>query len=117
MKSTTFMEKCEDVKQTLSHKDNTTIRVCDLIEAYQNTAHEIKVTRSEFNDVNKKLFTSTMDRVDTALASANLEEDEMQHVILTGGSSRIPKIRELLLEKFDKSKIIESDDIEELGIY
>lgn len=104
-----LMEQCEEAKRALSSNGDVTI---------QAGGHSITVTRLEFENKNDNLFRATIDRVKVAMSSAHLNAQDIKRVILTGGSSRIPKIRSLLSEIFGVSKIFDGgdDDLDELGM-
>lgn len=120
LESTTIVEICEKIKRSLSFEDKVTIPVCDFVDGYRNSENKITVTRSEFEEQNEQLFKATIDRVKWAMLTLNFTTEEMDHVILTGGSSRMPKIHSLLLKLFnnDESKIVKKEcDLNELGMY
>ncbi|CAE6487891.1 unnamed protein product, partial [Rhizoctonia solani] len=54
------------------------------------------LTRAKFEELNLDLFQRTLEPVSKVLADAQLTVHDVDHVVLVGGSTRIPKIRELL---------------------
>nr|XP_057935485.1 heat shock 70 kDa protein 13 [Doryrhamphus excisus] len=60
------------------------------------------VTRRLFEELNEDLFQKILDPVETVLAEGHLEKDEVDEVVLVGGSTRIPRIRQLISEYFGK---------------
>lgn len=61
------------------------------------------LTRAQFDELNIDLFRKTLIPVQSALKDANLSENQIDDIVLVGGSTRIPKVVELL-EKFFKGK-------------
>ena len=54
------------------------------------------LTRAKFEELNMDLFKKTMTPVDNVLKDAKLSKDDIDDVVLVGGSTRIPKIQQLL---------------------
>ncbi|PAV77529.1 hypothetical protein WR25_02554 [Diploscapter pachys] len=65
----------------------------------------VNLTKDKFEELCSDLFNKVMNIVNNALSNAGLNESQIDHVILAGGSTRIPKIREMLSNKFGKIKI------------
>lgn len=55
-----------------------------------------QLTRAKFEELNMDLFKKTMKPVENVLKDAELTVDDIDDVVLVGGSTRIPKIQELL---------------------
>ncbi|KAD5961916.1 hypothetical protein E3N88_13389 [Mikania micrantha] len=89
---------CERAKRIISTAIQTTIDIDCLFNGIDFSA---KFTRAKFEDVNKALFNKCMDAVKTCLTDVNMSKDSIDEVVLVGGSTRIPKIQELLQELFD----------------
>ncbi|KAJ8090886.1 ATPase with role in protein import into the ER [Marasmius tenuissimus] len=60
------------------------------------------LTRDQFEELNSDLFDQTMTSVDRVLIDAGTTKDEVDEVVLVGGSSKIPKVRQLLRDHFGK---------------
>jgi len=58
------------------------------------------LTRAKFEELNMDLFRSTMKPVEKVLADASLEKNEIHEIVLVGGSTRIPKVQQLVKEFF-----------------
>uniref|UniRef100_A0A914PGZ3 Heat shock protein 70 n=1 Tax=Panagrolaimus davidi TaxID=227884 RepID=A0A914PGZ3_9BILA len=67
--------------------------------------YEYDIKRIEFENLCQDLFMQTMEIVDKALKDAYMSAANIDEVLLVGGSSRIPKIQEMLIKKFGKQKI------------
>lgn len=59
------------------------------------------LTRARFEELNMDLFKKTMGPVKKALEDANFKKSDLDEIVLVGGSTRIPKVQELLKEYFD----------------
>ena len=94
---------CERAKIKLSSFDSTKIH----IENYFNyQGIDFPITKSEFNDYCKPLFEKFEQILKDFIEKANIKNnDDIFEIILIGGSSIIPKIREIIKEKFKKSFI------------
>jgi len=66
------------------------------------------ITRAKFEQLNSELFRSTMDPVKKVLQDAKLDKSNINEVVLVGGSTRIPKIQELLSEFFNNKTLNKS---------
>lgn len=79
---------------------------------------EKRITRAMFESLVKDLLESTVEIVDRALEAARLRPEDIQHVILVGGSTRIPKVQELVAQKFGRAKInreVNPDEVVAVG--
>lgn len=59
-----------------------------------------KVTRAKFEQLNKALFTSCIATVTHVMKDAKMKNGEINEIVLVGGSTRIPKLQEMLVELF-----------------
>jgi heat shock protein 5 len=59
------------------------------------------LTRAKFEELNMDLFKKTLGPVQTALDDANKKKTDIDEVVLVGGSTRIPKVQELIKEYFN----------------
>ena len=101
---------CEKIKKDLSNSTETTLIIPEF-----NTNNNIMfpIKRKEFEDICKDLFNKLDKSLDNALINAKLTRNEIKEVILVGGSTKIPKIREKLAEFFPKSNINNSVNVDE----
>merc|ERR1711970_399195 len=71
------------------------------------------LTRAKFEELNMDLFRSTMKPVERVLKDADLTKKEIDEIVLVGGSTRIPKVQQLVKEFFngkDPSRGINPDE-------
>jgi heat shock protein 5 len=59
------------------------------------------LTRAKFEELNMDLFRSTMKPVQKVLEDADMKKKDVDEIVLVGGSTRIPKIQQLVKEYFD----------------
>ncbi|KAK6195270.1 hypothetical protein SNE40_000737 [Patella caerulea] len=88
----------EKAKRTLSSQHQARIEIESLFdgEDFSET-----LTRAKFEELNIELFRSTLKPVKNALKDAGLETSDVDEIILVGGSTRIPKIQELVKTYFN----------------
>lgn len=60
------------------------------------------ITRRVFEEINEDLFQKILAPVETVLADGHLEKEDVDEIVLVGGSTRIPRIRRLISEYFGK---------------
>eukprot|EP00750_Incisomonas_marina_P002841 INCI12714.1.p1 GENE.INCI12714.1~~INCI12714.1.p1 ORF type:complete len:638 (+),score=152.22 INCI12714.1:360-2273(+) len=89
---------CEKAKITLSSAVSATIEIDALFEGVD---YQVTISRAKFEQMNMALFRKTMEPVQRVLADARTEKSQVDEVILVGGSTRIPKVVELLKNFFD----------------
>jgi heat shock protein 1/8 len=98
-------------KKSLSFTTDTTILFEAFVKGHDKV--EIDFTRKQFEEMGQKLFKRTIEIVKRCVDNSGLAKDKIKHVILAGGSSRIPKIQELLSAYFDGKTLDKSSNFEE----
>lgn len=97
--------KAREAKESLSNRAKTSasIRIPFLMDV-DGTAYDIdtELTQIEFESFTEDLISQTVDPIRTALADANREVDDIDDVILVGGSTRMPQVTELVKSVFTK---------------
>ncbi|XP_066584540.1 heat shock protein 70 A2-like [Prorops nasuta] len=87
----------ERAKRTLSSSTEATIEIDAL---YDGIDFYTKVSRARFEELCADLFRATLEPVEKALADAKLDKRSIHDVVLVGGSTRIPKIQNMLQNFF-----------------
>lgn len=90
---------CEAAKRALSGATTTTISVDAL---HDGIDLDLTLTRARFEDLCGDIFRRTMEPVHTVLKDAKLSKENIDEIVLVGGSTRIPKVQSLLKEFFGK---------------
>jgi molecular chaperone DnaK len=91
----------EDTKKRLS-KLNV---VSEKIGSEEHGLAEVELTRDDFEEAIKRLLTRTIMLLEQALDTLGLTPRDIDHVVLVGGSTRIPKVQELLTRQFGKPPV------------
>ena len=105
---------CERAKLRLSSQTEATIEVEELVDQIDYNA---KITRAKFELMCDKLFKRTLKSVESALTDAKLNKDEIDEIVVVGGSTRIPKIKLMLSEYFCGKKVNDSLDADQSVAY
>lgn len=92
----------EKAKRALSNVHETTIEIESLVdgEDFSET-----LTRAKFEELNIDLFQKTLTPVSQVLKDAGLKKTDVQEIVLVGGSTRIPKVQELLKDFFNGKEL------------
>ncbi|EOD10959.1 hypothetical protein EMIHUDRAFT_311681 [Emiliania huxleyi CCMP1516] len=88
------------------------------IEAFSD-GHDLKVplSRAKFESINAAFFSSCIDTVKKVLKDSGLAKEEIDEVVLVGGSTRVPKIRSLLSDYFGGKQLCSSINPDEAVAY
>jgi heat shock protein 1/8 len=105
---------CERAKRTLSSATQATIEIDSL---YNGIDFYSSITRAKFEELCGDLFRSTLDPVERVLKDANLSKSQVDDVVLVGGSTRIPKIQQLLSQFFNGKELCKSINPDEAVAY
>jgi heat shock protein 1/8 len=105
---------CERAKRILSSTAETTIEVDSL---YNGIDFSSIITRAKFVELNMGLFKKSIELVEKCLIDAKMDKSEIHDVVLSGGSSRIPRVQELLQELFDGNQLNKSINPDEAVAY
>jgi len=105
---------CERAKRTLSFDAEATIEI-DAI--YEGIDFHSSVTRAKFEQLNLELFKKCMEIVESCLTDAMMNVSSVDDVVLVGGSSRIPKVQQLLQEFFKRKDLCMSINPDEAVAY
>lgn len=112
-------DAAEQAKKELSTRLETRISLPYIAADAHGPRHlERVLTRAQFLALIDDLLLRTMHIVDEALAAAKLKPQDIDQVVLVGGSTRIPRVQELVAEKFGRAKInkeINPDEVVALG--
>ncbi|XP_058741889.1 heat shock cognate 70 kDa protein-like [Vicia villosa] len=96
---------CERAKRTLSFSVDTTIEVDALFEGIDFSS---SITRAKFEEINMDLFNECMETVESCLTDSKMDKSRVDDVVLIGGSSRIPKVQQLLQDFFNGKDLCNS---------
>jgi len=105
---------CERAKRTLSFTAETTIELDSL---YEGIDFSSTITRARFEELNEDLFRKCMEAVKKCLRDANMDKSAVHDVVLVGGSTRIPRLQQLLQDLFNGKELCKSIDPDEAVAY
>ena len=96
---------CERGKRTLSSATQAQIEIDSLAEGADFAA---TLTRAKFESLCEPFFRRCIGPLDGLLKDAKMSKDDIHEIVMVGGSSRIPKIREMLTSYFNGKKLNDS---------
>ena len=96
---------CEQAKRTLSSSTNT---IVDIDMFYKGEDLKVRISRAKFEEINLELFKKCMIPVEQVLKDSNMKKKDIHEVVLVGGSTRIPKICNMLSECFNNKQLCRS---------
>ncbi|XP_058741082.1 heat shock cognate 70 kDa protein 2-like [Vicia villosa] len=105
---------CEKAKRVLSFSVVTTIEVDFL---FQGIDFFSSITCAKFEETNMDIFNECMETVKSCLTDAKMNKSTVNDVVLIGGSSRIPKVQQLLQEFFNGKDLCVSINPDEAVAY
>ncbi len=112
-------DAAEAAKKDLSGRMEARISLPYLAADAKGPKHlERTLTRSKFEAMISDYMEKTMRTVDAALSAAKLAAKDIDQIVLVGGSTRIPKVQELVAERFGRAKVnkdINPDEVVALG--
>src|SRR5438309_10267346 len=102
-----------EAKIALSSANKTTIHV----DLPGGKRYDREITRAQFDQLIEPVIARTIPAVKQALADANLKPDQIDEVVLVGGSTRIPRVRALVKDLFQREPHTElnPDEVVALG--
>jgi len=96
---------CERAKRALSSSTQAQIEVDSIAEGHD---FQTALTRAKFESLCEPFFTRCIRPLDGLLKDAKMTKGDIHEIVMVGGSSRIPKIRELLTSYFNGKKLNDS---------
>jgi heat shock protein 1/8 len=105
---------CERAKRNLSSSANAQIEIDSLFEGVDFYS---SITRARFEDLCADLFRSTLEPVEKVIRDSKISKTKIDEIVLVGGSSRIPKIQELLANFFNGKELCQSINPDEAVAY
>lgn len=105
-------EQAEKAKKSLSSIDSTEILILALLKNEERdfVGVEVVLTRDQFERMIEPDVKGSIDLVCRAIQNSYLTKDQIDHVLLVGGSSTIPMIRRALIDLFGEGKILTNVD-------
>jgi len=95
-----LVNEAEDTKKALSEYEEVEVEIANLLPGYN---FQTKLTRDEFEDLSEESIEKIKRVIKKTLKQANLEANDVDKVVLVGGSSKIPVVREFVTKLFNKA--------------
>ena len=105
---------CEKTKKILSIKEEDKIYVDNF---YKDETLDCSISRAKFEDLCQDCFDKLIKPIDEVLQASKKNAEDIKEIILVGGSSKIPKVKEILKNKFPQGKINDSISPDEAVAY
>eukprot|EP01125_Pyxidicula_operculata_P022299 TRINITY_DN903_c0_g1_i3.p1 TRINITY_DN903_c0_g1~~TRINITY_DN903_c0_g1_i3.p1 ORF type:complete len:643 (-),score=181.43 TRINITY_DN903_c0_g1_i3:21-1949(-) len=105
---------CERAKRTISSSTQASIEIDALHEGID---YYTTITRAKFEELNMDLFKSCLQPVEKVLSDAKLDKGKVHDIVLVGGSTRIPKVQDMLREFFNGKELNKSINPDEAVAY
>ncbi len=105
---------CERLKRTLSSVNNATI---ELESLYEGIDFNSSLTRARFENMCDGYFRNCLDTVNKVLVDAKMDKSDIQEIVLVGGSTRIPKIQDMLSKHFNGKELCKNINPDEAVAY
>jgi len=105
---------CERAKRSLSSSSTAMIEIDSL---YDGIDFNSSITRARFENICEDLFRKTMDPVEQVLKDSKIPKSNVNEIVLVGGSTRIPKIQDLLKDFFNGKELNKSINPDECVAY
>jgi L1 cell adhesion molecule like protein len=99
---------CEKAKIILSSEQETTIEIPNIAE---DEDMDITILRTDFEDCCQELFDKCISCVKKALENAEIKKENIDDIVLVGGSTRIPKIQEMVKLFFNRKQLIQNKGV------
>jgi len=105
---------CESAKRSLSSSSVANIEIDSLYDGIDFTS---TITRAKFENLCDELFRKTMAPVEQVLRDSKISKSNIHEIVLVGGSTRIPKIQQLLSDFFNGKELCKSINPDECVAY
>jgi L1 cell adhesion molecule like protein len=104
----------ERAKRNLSGTTQTSI---DIDSLHDGIDFSIQLSRAKFENLCSDIFQKTLEPVDKVLSDAKLSKSQVDDIVIVGGSTRIPKVQELLSQFFNGKELCKSINPDEAIAY
>ena len=104
-------KKIEEIKQQLSFSECVEF---DIDSLCNDIDFQMKIKRSEYEKLCIDLWEKCFIKIDKAIQLAKLKKDDINEIILVGGSSRTPKIKEMVINYFKNKEVYQNINVDEV---
>lgn len=107
-------KECERAKRTLSASTQAFIEIDSL---YDGIDFNSTISRARFEQINGNLFQKCLDCVHRVLVDSKVSKGQVDEIVLVGGSTRIPKLQQMLSDYFGGKKLCNTINPDEAVAY
>ncbi len=108
-------DAAENAKKELSSAQETEINLPFITMTEAGPQHlVVKLTRAKFESMISDLIDETLSHIDTAMKDADLSKGDINEIIMVGGSTRVPKVQEVVSNYFDGKQLNKSVNPDEV---
>jgi L1 cell adhesion molecule like protein len=105
---------CERAKRNLSSSAQAPLQIDALFDGID---FNMNISRAKFEELNMDLFRGCLGPVESVLRDAKMDKGSVHEVVLVGGSTRIPKVQQLLQDLFNGKELCKSINPDEAVAY
>lgn len=105
-----LLTACERAKKQLSSSTQAYIEIDGFFDGIDFMS---SISRAAFENMNSDLFRKTIDPVEKVLRDAKMSKSQINEIVLVGGSTRIPKIQQLLKDFFNGKELCKNINADE----
>jgi heat shock 70kDa protein 1/2/6/8 len=109
-----FKNAAENAKKTLSSTSTTSI---EIESAFEGIDFTLMISKAKFEQLGEEVFNRIMKPVKQVITDSGMSKDEIHDIILVGGSTRIPKIQDLVATFFNGKTLNKSVNPDEAVAY
>jgi len=106
--------QCERAKRQLSSQTQVTLEIDSL---HEGVDFSMRLSRAKFEEINMDYFKAAMEPVAVCLADSGLAKNQIAEVVLVGGSTRIPKVQQLISDYFGGKELCKEINPDEAVAY
>eukprot|EP00930_Biecheleria_cincta_P033922 TRINITY_DN23478_c0_g1_i1.p1 TRINITY_DN23478_c0_g1~~TRINITY_DN23478_c0_g1_i1.p1 ORF type:complete len:683 (+),score=152.01 TRINITY_DN23478_c0_g1_i1:28-2049(+) len=106
--------QCERAKRQLSTQTSVTIEIDSL---HDGCDFSLRLSRAKFEELCLDYFKKAMEPVEQCLKDSNLSQNRISEIVMVGGSTRIPKVQELIKAHFNGKELCKSINPDEAVAY
>lgn len=106
--------QCERAKRQLSTQTSTIIEIDSLHDGHD---FSLRISRAKFEELNVDYFKKAMEPVAQCLQDSGLAKTDIAEIVMVGGSTRIPKVQELIQEFFNGKELCKTINPDEAVAY
>jgi L1 cell adhesion molecule like protein len=105
---------CETAKRSLS---SSTVANIEIDSLHEGVDFNSSITRAKFENLCDELFRKIMSPIEQVLRDSKLSKSQIHEIVLVGGSTRIPKVQQLIMEFFNGKELCKSINPDECVAY